>query len=259
MSSTKTVLLEGTTLWRLMFLRRAQTFCPAPSSISQEKDMEFAALALPWKITMAGQPATQEQGLPGSYDPGNSAAGARDPAEAHRLAEVRAADRALADGCRHGHLKAYEHLYQTHGAKLKSLAVNLLGNRHDAEDAVQETFLKIHRSVANFKGESSFSTWVYRILVNTCHDMRRKKLRRQESPKANPSLRLTIERSLTRLSLQQRDVFLLFEVEGFRHSEIAGMLAISEAASKNALFQAKKSLRLMLTEPPGAPPTGTRT
>ncbi len=104
--------------------------------------------------------------------------------------------------------------------------------------------------------------------------MRRKKLRRQESPgeelepaaahepqapKANPSLRLTIERSLMRLSLQQRDVFLLFEVEGFRHSEIAGMLAISEAASKNALFQAKKSLRLMLTEPPGAPPTGTRT
>lgn len=149
--------------------------------------------------------------------------------------------------------------------------MNLLGNRHDAEDAVQETFLKIHRGVGNFKGESSFSTWVYRILVNCCHDMRRKKLRRQETPgegrepeashepqapKANPSLRLTIERSLTRLSTQQKDVFLLFEVEGFRHSEIAGMLEISEAASKNALFQAKKHLRLMLTEGHSAPPTG---
>lgn len=76
------------------------------------------------------------------------------------------------------------------------------------------------------------------------------------APKANPGLRLTIERLLGRLTAQQREVFLLFEVEGFRHLEIATMLEISEAASKNALFQAKKNLRVMLTEPrQGTPPS----
>ena len=66
---------------------------------------------------------------------------------------------------------------------------------------------------------------------------------------AHPSLRMALERALERLTRHQRDVFLLYEVEGFRHAEIAGMLEISEAASKNTLFQAKKNLRGML-EPP---------
>jgi RNA polymerase sigma-70 factor (ECF subfamily) len=192
-------------------------------------------------------------------------------AEALRLAETRAADSALAAGCRSGRLGAYEELYQAHGARLKSLAMNLLGNRHDAEDAVQETFLKVHRSIGRFKGQSSFATWVYRILVNTCYDARRKKVRRQEMPEeenrkfpeapapaGNPPLRMAIERSLARLSAQQREVFLLAEVEGFKHSEIGGILDISEAASKNALFQEKKHLRQMLTEPGGAAQSANR-
>ena len=94
----------------------------------------------------------------------------------HPLAD----EAALLSGCRGGNMPAFDELYRTHGRKMKSLAYNLLGNVSDAEDVVQETFLKIHRGLANFKGESSFATWCYRILMNNCYDLRRKKMRRQE-------------------------------------------------------------------------------
>jgi RNA polymerase sigma-70 factor (ECF subfamily) len=154
---------------------------------------------------------------------------------------------------------------------MKNLARNLLGNPMDAEDAVQETFLKVQRSVAGFRGQSSFVTWVFRILVNTCHDERRSRMRKKEittsdndesappEPRAagaHPSLRLALERALDRLTHHQREVFLLYEVEGFRHMEIAAMLEITEAASKNTLYQAKKNLRQMLEAPRGGNAAG---
>src|SRR5262245_14966429 len=75
----------------------------------------------------------------------------------------------------------FRELFQAHGERMKSVAYQLLRNRSDAEDAVQEAFLKAYRSVDGFRGQSSFSTWVYRILVNACHDIRRKRSRREES------------------------------------------------------------------------------
>jgi len=67
---------------------------------------------------------------------------------------------------------------------------------------------------------------------------------------------MALERALERLTAHQRDVFLLYEVEGFRHAEIAGMLEISETASKNTLFQAKKNLRMLLEPPHSSGPGG---
>jgi RNA polymerase sigma-70 factor (ECF subfamily) len=164
-------------------------------------------------------------------------------------------------------MRSYERLYQLQGARMRNLARNLLGSQMDAEDAVQDTFLKIQRAIASFRGQSSFVTWTFRILVNTCHDLRRSRMRRKEqsnddpdetvprpeprAPGAHPSLRMALERALTQLTRHQRDVFLLYEVEGFRHAEIAAMLEISENASKNTLFQAKKNLRSMLEAPRG--------
>ena len=174
-------------------------------------------------------------------------------------------DTALAAACRAGDLRGFERLYQVHGSRMKSIARNLLGTSSDAEDAVQDTFLKIQRSIASFRGQSSFATWSFRILINTCYDARRSRIRKKEvspeesdqvtsrpeprAPSSHPSLRLALERALAQLTGHQRSVFLLYEVEGFRHSEIAGMLEISETASKNALFQAKKNLRQMLEAP----------
>jgi RNA polymerase sigma-70 factor (ECF subfamily) len=174
-------------------------------------------------------------------------------------------DAAVAAACLRGELRGYELLFQWQGARMRNLARNLLGSSADAEDAVQETFLKIQRSVSGFRGQSSFLTWTFRILVNTCHDLRRSRARRKEDSEtepddgtkraepraavAHPSLRLALESALTRLSEHQRDVFLLYEVDGFRHAEIASLLEISETASKNTLFQAKKNLRTMLDPP----------
>jgi RNA polymerase sigma-70 factor (ECF subfamily) len=72
------------------------------------------------------------------------------------------------------------------------------------------------------------------------------------APSSHPSLRLALERALAELTRHQRDVFLLYEVEGFHHAEIAAMLEITETASKNTLFQAKKNLREMLEAPRSA-------
>jgi RNA polymerase sigma-70 factor, ECF subfamily len=185
-------------------------------------------------------------------------------------------DAALAAACLAGDLRAYERLYSLHGARMKNLARNILGSSTDAEDAVQETFLKVQRGIASFRSQSSFVTWTFRILVNTCYDARRSRLRKKEvaaddepqredfgprpeprAPVAHPALRLALERALTKLTRHQRDVFLLYEVEGFRHAEISSMLEISETASKNTLFQAKKNLRQML-EPPRAGNAGAR-
>jgi RNA polymerase sigma-70 factor, ECF subfamily len=176
-------------------------------------------------------------------------------------------DLSIAASCLSGDLDGYERLYRWQGTRMTNLARHLLGTQSDAEDAVQETFLKIQRSVASFRGQSSFVTWTFRILVNTCHDLRRSRVRRKENVKGesdelppslepqaavtHPTLRLALERALVRLTQHQREVFLLYEVEGFRHSEIADLLEISETASKNTLFQAKKNLRGML-EPPSS-------
>jgi RNA polymerase sigma-70 factor, ECF subfamily len=182
-------------------------------------------------------------------------------------------DAAIAAGCLAGDLQAYERLYKLQGARMKNLARNLLGSPADAEDAVQDTFLKIQRGIGSFRGQSAFITWAFRILVNTCHDLRRSRIRRNEqtqddpedsawrleprAPGAHPSVRMALERALAALTQHQRDVFLLYEVEGFRHAEIAALLEISETASKNTLFQAKKNLRGML-EPPRSAEAGAQ-
>lgn len=188
-------------------------------------------------------------------------------AEQARL-QVRAEDSRLADACRSGSVGAFEQLYETQGTRMKSIAMNLLGNAHDAEDAVQETFMKIHRGIHYFKGQSAFSTWIYRILINSCHDLRRSRVRRQETPEQDlvaedqtfevsgpvrdHPLRMALEKCVKQLTPHLRSVFLLYEVEGFKHSEIGSILGISEMASKNALYQAKRRLRDMLSAQTGS-------
>ena len=222
--------------------------------------MGTMGLALPWEHRIPPVPRDRERRLEPFRDPA-SQAGLDPAAEA-----ARAEDSALAAACQAGDLRAYERLFSLHGTRMKNLARNLLGNPLDAEDAVQETFLKIQRSISGFRGQSSFVTWTFRILVNTCHDARRKRTRKKEiahedlavgdappveprAPVSHPSLKMALERALAELTQHQRNVFLLYEVGGFKHSQIASMLEITEAASKNTLFQAKKNLREML-EPP---------
>lgn len=168
-------------------------------------------------------------------------------------------DAELIDRCKRGDLGAYEQLYQAHGARMKSVALNLLGNPSDAEDAIQDAFLKIFRSVNRFMGQSSLATWIYRILVNACYDLIRKRSRQRTEVQAtcrdsresihlscagsDHPLRLTLERAMRELDVRQRTAFTLFEIEGFRHREISLILEVSESTSKQLVFQAKRNLR----------------
>lgn len=225
-------------------------------------------LALPWETRISSLPREREMRVEPSEDltgrPGETTAPA---AATVAISE----DAELAERCRTGDLGGYERLYALYGARMKNVARNLLGNPLDAEDAVQETFLKVQRSIGGFRGQSSFVTWTYRILINTCYDARRSRVRKKEvanddsedsprqeprAPGAHPSLRMALERALAGLTKHQRDVFLLYEVEGFHHAEIAGMLEITETASKNTLFQAKRNLRQVLEPPRGKSASG---
>jgi RNA polymerase sigma-70 factor (ECF subfamily) len=172
-------------------------------------------------------------------------------------------DDELIDGCKAGNMAAYEQLYRKHGARMKSIALNLVGNAADAEDAVQDAFLKVYRSADSFKHDAAFSTWIYRILVNACHDlMRRRQRRKPETPAAelepalaegggsivdDHPLRIMLEQCVARLHPKYRTVFLLYEVEGFKHREIAAILKIPEGTSKNLLFEAKKELQRLIS------------
>ena len=144
---------------------------------------------------------------------------------------------------------------------MKSVAFNLLGNRADAEDAVQEAFCRAYRNRTLFRGQSSLWTWVYRILLNTCHDMARRRSIRgaqstDDSGYAEPMadvpdtvVGFSLRRAMAGLSPIYRDVFLLCDVEGHTHREVAEILEIAEGTSKARLSEARRQLRTMIGEP----------
>jgi RNA polymerase sigma-70 factor (ECF subfamily) len=166
----------------------------------------------------------------------------------------------LLAACRRQDVRAFEHLYETHGPRLKSVAYHIVGNRQDAEDAVQETFVKVFRAIHGFQGESGVGTWLCRILINVCYDVARRRKREADpeehaiETRAAPggtghvAMKVALETALRRIHPKHRTVFLLFEVEGLRHSEIATILEIPEGTSKAWLFEAKKELKRILTE-----------
>jgi len=165
-------------------------------------------------------------------------------------------DLRLARACADGDSEVFASIYDRHGERMKSIAYHQLGNVADAEDAVQETFIKVHRAAASYNAEAAFTTWLYRILINTCYDMLRKRTRRiRETPiddlihaghaanAVDDVKRMALRTLLNELPEQRRTVFALFEIEGLSHAEIAGILDISEGNSKWILFSTKKQLQ----------------
>jgi RNA polymerase sigma-70 factor (ECF subfamily) len=164
-------------------------------------------------------------------------------------------DAELIQASKRGDLSAFEEIHAAHAGRMKSIAFHMLGDRSDAEDAVQEAFLKIYRGVGAIQGDSNLAPWIYRILLNCCYDMGRKRRRQAESPmETEPavpnsvSLQIALRHALGRIHPQHRMVFWLFEVEGLRHSEVAAILEIPEGTSKKWLFEAKRELKQLLTE-----------
>lgn len=160
----------------------------------------------------------------------------------------------LLAACKRQEIGAFEALYKQHGARLKNIAFHIVGNRQDAEDAVQETFLRGYRAIQDFKGESTIGTWLCRIALNVCYDITGKRKPHAEFTEVHekqtpgPGMRVALENAIQRLNPNYRAVFLLFAVEGLRHSEVAAILEIPEGTSKAWLFEARKELQRMLEE-----------
>lgn len=173
------------------------------------------------------------------------------------------ADLALVERCRTGAPGAFEELYRLHSPRLFGLACRMVG-RGDAEDLLQEIFLTAHRKLGLYKGESSLGTWLFRLATNLCLDFLRSRANRTaqltESYDAEeastpvggrgPILsvvdRLDLERAIAELPDGCREVFVLYDVEGFEHREVGQMLGISDGTSKSQLHKARMRLRELL-------------
>jgi RNA polymerase sigma-70 factor (ECF subfamily) len=182
--------------------------------------------------------------------------------ESNLPGEPQGEEERLLEGCRAGDVSAFERLYELHGTRMKSIAANLLGSAADAEDAVQESFLKVYRGAAAFRGGARLSTWIYRVLVNTCYDFLRKRRRRPvevsedrpdrgggdfAAPASDHPLRLSLEACLRQLDPKRRATFVLSQVEGFTHREVGLVLGVPEGTSKAMLFEARRELQRLLT------------
>jgi len=174
-------------------------------------------------------------------------------------------DLALAERCRSGDVEAFESLYREHASRLFSLAVRMMGNRPDAEDLLQEIFLTAHRKLPSYRGDARLGTWLFRLATNLCLDHLRSKAARMSkatssieddhamepvSPAAGPAVgavqHIDLERAVARLPAGCRAAFLLHDVEGFEHREVASMLGISEGTSKSQVHKARLKLRRFL-------------
>jgi RNA polymerase sigma-70 factor, ECF subfamily len=177
---------------------------------------------------------------------------------------VRTADLELAARCRAGDAGAFEELYRQHARRLFGLVVRMIGSADEAEDLLQEVFLQAYRKLSGFRGDSALGTWLYRLTMNHCLDHlrgRQAKMSRatesldhesaEEPVAASPLVpaaisRVDLERAIGRLPDGARAAFLLHDVEGFEHREIAQILGISEGTSKSQVHKARMKLRAIL-------------
>lgn len=158
-----------------------------------------------------------------------------------------------------GDQQAFERLYRRHVARVASLA-RWLGDPGDVDDAVQEVFLRVWQKLGTFGGQSAFSTWLHRVAVNLL--LRRRErvgVRRSRethdeepllaapAPVERPELRMAIERAVERLPAGARDVFVLHDMEGYKHEEIGRMLGVDPGTSRSQLHRARLLLRQQLT------------
>lgn len=145
----------------------------------------------------------------------------------------------------------FEKLYKEYRSRVFSTAYRMVANHADAEDITQDVFIKVFKKLRSFRGDASLSTWLYRITVNACLDfLRRRKLRRTvpleevtNIPSQPLSVGRLIEGVLPRLPPGYRQVFVLYDIQGLKHTEIAQILGISEGASKSQLHRARAFLR----------------
>jgi RNA polymerase sigma-70 factor (ECF subfamily) len=164
-------------------------------------------------------------------------------------------DAALAAG---GDRRAFERLYRTHVGRVYALCARMTTDRALAEELTQDVFVRVWEKLASFRGESSFGTWIHRVAVNVVLNRlqaeRRDRRRTADDEEGDgiaalparpttPGNRMDLERAIAALPPGARRVFVLHDVEGFRHEEIAEQLGITSGGSKAQLHRARLLLR----------------
>ena len=186
-------------------------------------------------------------------------------------------EKLLIEHAQGGDREAFEELIRRHDRDILRLAFHMLGNREEAREVFQETFLKAYRSLSRFRFESSFYTWIYRIVTNLCLDhLRKKQVRKEDAPvavdssgqehdlldqvpdgraAANPERDLMrrelgshINRALERLTPRERMVFELKHYHGLKLRTVGDILNTTEETAKNTLFRATQKLRGALAD-----------
>jgi len=165
-----------------------------------------------------------------------------------------------------GDTAAFEQLYHRHFRRVYALCLRMTGDPTLAEDLTQEVFVQLFNKIGSFRGESAFTTWLHRLTANQVLMHFRKRstksellteegetpiqiVRGTEDPNAMPVIdRLALEKAIQQLPPGYRTVFVLHDVEGYGHDEIAGMMGISEGTSKSQLHKARLKLRTYLRQ-----------
>lgn len=183
-----------------------------------------------------------------SVRPEPSEQGASRP-EDRRIARARAGD-----------LGAFEGLYRDHVGRVYALCLRMLADPVRAEEATQEIFVRAWRRLDTFEGRSALSTWLHRLAVNVVLDEERARKRRASEPglagdegaelpeglsvaSPHPGERIDLERAIARLPRGARMAFVLHDVEGYKHREIAQMMGLAEGTCKAQLHRARTLLR----------------
>ncbi len=179
---------------------------------------------------------------------------------------ARRINRDLIERCKNGDIPSFEKLFYLLKDDVYNVAFRVLGNHQDAEDITQETFIRIWLNLRNFRMESSIRTWVYRITVNLCYDLLKKRGRitlaekpienfKELSSNENPLLLLTerelkekIEEVFSMISPENRIILTLREIEGLPYREIAEILDCSVGAAKMRAHRARGEFKKLISK-----------
>jgi RNA polymerase sigma-70 factor, ECF subfamily len=184
---------------------------------------------------------------------------------------LRHRDRDLVRAASRGDVEAFAKLVQDHSSLVYRVALRMLG-KDDAQDASQEVWVRVWRNIRNFRGESAFTTWLYRITVNTCLSIRQKESRRDErelddempylsepsggeaDPEAaalNVERREEIETALQHVRAEHRAALVLRHMEGLSYAEIAQVLDVPDGTAKGWVSRGRAAMLVALAEQDG--------
>lgn len=178
----------------------------------------------------------------------------------------------LIERCKNGDRDAFNELVEQYQGQIINIAYGMLSDREDAYDAAQETFVKIYRNIGGFKGKSSLSTWIYRIVANVCNDMLRKRQRSaavvsisntvsddddremditDDAPTPEELLELSEEQRAVRIAISElgaehREIITLSDIEQLSYEEISGILKCPIGTVKSRLNRARTALKKKL-------------